>query len=55
MGGGGSLKDVTFKGEILKNQCIGGDWLKREGAWKVCGFKGRLNKKERGAFEGGRG
>ena len=38
----------------MKNQYIGGDWLKRGGAWKVCGFKGRFNKKKGGgAFEEG--
>ena len=35
-----------FKGGVLKNQYVGGDCLKRGGAWTVCWFKGGLARKK---------
>ena len=51
---GGSLKDLTSRGGILKNKYIGGDGLKKE-AWTVCRFKGEgsLVRKRGGVFQWG--
>ena len=40
---GGSLKNLIFKGRVVKNQYIGGNCLKK-GAWTVLRFKGVLEK-----------
>ena len=51
---GGSLKYLIFRGEFTKNQYIGGNYIKREGAWTVWRFRGGGGKKEEGGvFEGG--
>ena len=48
---GGSLKDPTFRGRILKTQYIGGDCLKRR-AWVVCWFKGDWQERRGWCFRG---
>ena len=47
----GVHRKIIFLERVMKNRYIGSLPKKRE-AWTVCRFKGELDKKEGGVFEG---
>ena len=47
----GAHRKIKFLERVMKNRYIGALPKKRE-AWTVCRFKGELDKKEGGVFEG---